>query len=128
MEFSELIKNINRATERSELATARRYIEENVILLKQKKHLLNHNAREILDFIVSRQQSGYHNLSKKEHAIIRAINLYAERFDIRGIKMVTKEMPDLLMEREALNLLTSDSITLLQSIGLIKKEAYQEQI
>ncbi|SER67452.1 hypothetical protein SAMN04487944_10813 [Gracilibacillus ureilyticus] len=123
MEFNELIKNINNATEQSDLATARRYIEENLSILKKEKHLLNHNAREILEFIVKREESGNQSLNKKEMATIRAVNIYSENFDIRGVKMIAKEMPELFQEREALNLLTADSVVLLKSIGVLKEES-----
>jgi hypothetical protein len=123
MRFSELIKSINHATENLDLVTSRRYIEDNLEILKEKRHLLNHNAREILSFMIKRQESGYRSLDKKELASIRAVNVYAEQFDVRGIKLILKENPNLFMEKEALNFLTNDAKVILAGIGVLKKDA-----
>ncbi|WP_058308383.1 hypothetical protein [Gracilibacillus massiliensis] len=123
MRFSELVKSINHATENLDLVTARKYMEENIELLKSKKHVLNHNAREILEFMIKRQESGYRNLDKRELATLRAVNMYAEQFDVRGIKMIIKEKPNLLMEKEAIDYLSNDSKVILVGMGVLKKEA-----
>ncbi|SHM52357.1 hypothetical protein [Gracilibacillus kekensis] len=123
MRFSELVKSINHSTENLDLVTARKYIEENIELLKNKKHLLNHNAREILEFMIKRQDAGYRTLDKRELATLRAINMYAEKFDVRGIKMIIKEKPNLLMEKEAIGYLSNDSKVILIGMGVLKKEA-----
>ncbi|QGH35851.1 hypothetical protein GI584_18110 [Gracilibacillus salitolerans] len=123
MRFSEIVKSINHATENLDLVTSRRYIEENLELLKEKRHLLNHNAREILSFMIKRQEAGYRNLDKKELASIRTVNLYAEQFDVRGIKLIIKEKPYLFFEKEAINFLTDDAKVILTGIGVVKKEA-----
>ncbi|MGP4038468.1 hypothetical protein ACTWP4_00955 [Gracilibacillus sp. D59] len=123
MKFSEIIKSINHATDNLDLVTSRRYIEENLELLKEKRHLLNHNARELLNFMVKRQESGYRNLEKRELAAIKAVNSYAEQFDVRGIKLIVKDKPHLFMEKEALNFLTNDSKVILIGMGVLQKEA-----
>ncbi|GAE93419.1 hypothetical protein JCM21714_2499 [Gracilibacillus boraciitolerans JCM 21714] len=123
MQFSELVKSINHYTEHLDLVTARKYIEENLDLLNQKKHLLSHNARGILEFMIKRREAGYRNLDKRELATIRAVNKYAEEFDVRGIKLIVREKPNLFIEKEAIEYLSNDSKVILIGMGVLKKEA-----
>ncbi|SFL43388.1 hypothetical protein SAMN04487943_101528 [Gracilibacillus orientalis] len=123
MQSNEIVKSINHATTNLDLVTSRHYIEENLELLKEKSHLLNHNARELLSFMIKCQESGYRSLNKKELASIRTVNDYAEQFDVRRIKLIVKEKPHLFMEKEALNFLNKDAKVILDGIGVLKKEA-----
>lgn len=83
-----LTAKINKHVEEMELATARVYIEENVEILNEHKNMINKNAWELLDFLLELQVDGGQPLSRKDKAIINAINTYANKFDVRGIKMI----------------------------------------
>ncbi|ENH96199.1 hypothetical protein J416_11867 [Gracilibacillus halophilus YIM-C55.5] len=123
MRFKELLKNINQATDDLDFVTARKYIEENMELLKEKKHLLNQNARELLEFMVKRLEAGHQPLDKQELASVQAVNMYAEQFDVRGVKMIVKQKPNLFMKPEAAQNLTNDAKVVLVGMGVLKKEA-----
>ncbi|MDQ0412743.1 hypothetical protein [Mesobacillus stamsii] len=122
MNLEVLTAKINKYVGEMELATARVYIEENVEILNEHKNMLNKNARELLDFLLELQADGGQPLTRKEMAIINAINTYANKFDVRGIKMLVKDNPNLLLRPDALAYLNSDAKTILQGMGAISRE------
>lgn len=122
MKLSEVIYIINKTVEDMDLAKARSYIEEHLEELEQNKHLLKGNARELVNFFVERKNQGEKPLSRQELSDINAINLYAKRFDLRGLKLAVKNKKELFMKKEVINHLTKDSKTLLASIGVIERQ------
>lgn len=124
MEFRQLILSINGAVDALEYATARRFIEENFDIVYEYRHLLNSNAREILEFVKEKMQSGEEPLTKKELNAITVINTYAKRMDIRGLKLFLSEKgkEKIFEKKDAFEILSSDAKILLASLGFIKNK------
>ncbi|MFE4525886.1 hypothetical protein ACFRCQ_28105 [Cytobacillus firmus] len=120
MKLNELIKQINKSVEDYDYSSARKYIEENIEILETKKQLLKSNAREILKFLVEQSKMGVEPLSRKELNIINAINAYAYKFDLRGIKVLVKENAKLFIREEIIAYLNNDAKTILTGMGVIK--------
>lgn len=121
MQMDELIVKINQNVEEYDYTSARIYIEENLDLLKENKRHLNSNAREILNFLIEQADAGVKPLSRNELSLINAINTYAYKFDLRGIKMLLKDNTKLFLREETIAYLNSDANTILTGMGVIKK-------
>jgi hypothetical protein len=119
LSLNALTAKINKYVEEMELATARVYIEENVEILNEHKNMLNKNARELLDFLLELQAGGGQPLTRKDMAIINAINTYANKFDVRGIKMLVKDNPNLFIRKDTPAYLNADAKIILQGMGAI---------
>ncbi len=122
MDIQELLIKINKSMEDLDLVTARKYIEENIALLNEHKHLLRGNARELLDFLINNTDKGFIHLNRKEMNVVYAINTYASNFDLRGLKLSIKNNADLLMREEVKHYLNEDAKTLLEGMSAIKVE------
>ncbi|MFC5541448.1 MAG: hypothetical protein C0P75_012455 [Bacilli bacterium] len=122
MDIKKLILCINGAVDALEYATARKYIEQNLDIVDENRHLLNSNAREILQFVKDNLGSSEQPLTKKEMNIITVINTYAKKLDVRGLKLYLKEKEkeQLLQRKNVLNILNADAKILLTSLGFIK--------
>ena len=120
MDINEIISKINKSVDDLDFTTARKYIEENIELVSNKRVHLKSNAREILNFIIEQSNIGEKPLSKTELAIINSINVYAIRFDLRGLKLSIKGNEQLLLKNEVLNYLNADAKILLEGMGAIK--------
>ncbi|MEL3961228.1 hypothetical protein MKZ01_08100 [Lysinibacillus endophyticus] len=121
MDVRDIITKINESVEQLDFTTARKYIEENLELVEQKRSLLKTNAREILKFIIEKMNSGEKPLSKSELNDIRVINTYATRLDIRGLKLNLKGKEQLLLKSETLNYLNADAKIILEGMRAINK-------
>ncbi|MEL4025107.1 hypothetical protein [Lysinibacillus endophyticus] len=121
MDVRDIITKINESVEQLDFTTARKYIEENLELVEQKRSLLKTNAREILKFIIEKMISGEKPLSKSELNDIRVINTYATRLDIRGLKLNLKGKEQLLLKSETLNYLNADAKIILEGMRAINK-------
>ncbi|OLN21777.1 hypothetical protein BTO30_13045 [Domibacillus antri] len=121
MEFEELVQKINKHVEELDYFSARKYIEQNINELQKKKHLLNSNAREILLFLVEQLNSGNVSLKRQEISTINAINEYAYKFDLRGIKMIIKNQAALFMREDISVYLNKDAKEILTGMGVLKK-------
>lgn len=119
MELDELIEKINQCADEFDFVTARKYIEENIEILKNNKLSLNSNAREILNFLTEQLKSGVKPLSKSEINIINAINSYAYKFDLMGIKFLLKNNAQVFMKKDSMSYLNSDAKTLLSGMKVI---------
>lgn len=119
MKVDELINKINLSVEEFDYTTARKYIEENMDLLSQHKRHLKSNAREILNFLVEQKNSGVIPLTKKELNLINAINGYAYKFDLRGIKLILKDNTKLFLREDTVAYLNSDAKTILTGMRAI---------
>ncbi|CAM4095460.1 hypothetical protein [Mesobacillus thioparans] len=119
MSLESLTAKINKNVEEMELATARVYIEENISILNEHKNMLNKNARELLDFILQMQAHDGQPLTRKDMAIINAINTYANKFDVRGIKMIVKDYPNLLLRKDTPAYLNADAKIILEGMKAI---------
>jgi hypothetical protein len=114
-----LTAKINRYVEDMELSTARVFIEENLEILSEHKNKLNKNAWELLDFILQMQANEGQPLTRKDMAIINTINTYANKFDVRGIKMMVKDNPNLLLRKDTPAYLNADAKIILEGMGAI---------
>jgi hypothetical protein len=121
MDIKELINKINKSVEELDLVTTRKYIEENIEILNKNRHLLKGNARELLKFLTSRLESGYETLTRTEMATIKAINTYANKFDLISIKVTIRNKEQLLLKKEFVSYLNSDAKIILEGIGAIEK-------
>ena len=119
MKLNELIKQINKSVEDCDYSSARKYIEENINILEGNKRFLKSNARELLQFLIEQSKLGVEPLSRKELLIINAVNAYAYKFDLRGIKVLVKENTKVFIREETIAYLNSDAKTILTSMGVI---------
>nr|WP_106779633.1 hypothetical protein [Lysinibacillus timonensis] len=122
MDVNEIIRKVNNSVDELEFATARIYIEENMDLLIENKNKLKSNAREILNFLQNRNDTGEKPLTKIEMSKINTINMYASKFDVRGIKLCVKGNEQLLLKKEVINFLNADAKIILEGMGAIKKD------
>ena len=121
MNLQELATKINACVEDVDLVAARKYMEENKELLKDNKSLLKRNARAWFDFLLNSSESNSKPLSREEVAATNAINLYATRFDIRGLKIAVKNHSELLLREDITPYLNKDARILLEGMGAIQK-------
>ena len=122
MSIKELIKKINQSVDELDLVTTRKYIEANIEVLNDNKRFLKSNARELLDFLTSRLESGYEPLTREELATVNAINSYATKFDVRSIRMIIKGKEPLLIRKDFIDYLNSDAKIILEGMGAIEKQ------
>lgn len=122
MQLEELIDKINKSADDLDFVSTRRYIEDNLSLLGKYRRLLKSNAREILDFLTERLEAGYEPISKHDMAVINAINSYAYKFDVRGIKFLIKDQTTLFLREDIMGYLNKDAETILESMGVIKRK------
>ncbi|RSD21127.1 hypothetical protein [Mesobacillus subterraneus] len=120
MSLVDIASKINNCVENLELAAARVYIEENLNVLQEHKNLLSKNARELLDILIELQDEGNKPLSRKDLAILNTINTYARNFDMRGLKVIIKENPELLLRKEVPAYFNSDAKIILEGMGIFK--------
>lgn len=121
MKLAELIDNINNSVEDLDFVTARKYIEGNLSILQDNKQLLKSNAREIHKFLTEQLNSGVKPLSRKDLSIINAINTYAYKFDLMGIKVILKENAQIFMRDDVIAYLNSDAKAILTGMKAIRK-------
>ncbi|WP_342512491.1 hypothetical protein MKY34_18020 [Sporosarcina sp. FSL K6-1522] len=117
MKLQELVNAVNRCVDRLDLVTARRYIEGNMELLNDNKHRLKRNARELFDYLNTKTED---SLSRQEMNIVLSINSRAARFDIRGLKFLIGNHPDLLLRDDVKLHLTADAKAILEGMNMIK--------
>jgi hypothetical protein len=122
MQLDELISKINQSVEELDFVTTRVYIEENVQVLNENKNLLKKNARDLLEFISKRLDSGKEPFKRQELAVFNVINNYSLKFDIRGLKMCVKDNMKLLLREDAVYYLNNDAKILLEGMGVISKK------
>ncbi|QOR66217.1 hypothetical protein IM538_21030 [Cytobacillus suaedae] len=124
MKVNELIDRINKCMDDLDLITARKYIEENEQLLSEYdyKRLLKKNARELLDFLIAQKNNPEHQpLTREEKSMILAVNTYATKFDIRGVKLTISKREHLLLKKQVVDYLNADAKALLEGMNLIEK-------
>ncbi|WP_342509045.1 hypothetical protein [Sporosarcina sp. FSL K6-2383] len=120
MEAQELLVKINQSIENLDLISARRYIEENLELLRKNRHHLSKNARELFDYLQSESNSSTNNYNRRELHMINTINTYATRFDVRGLRLSVKNNADLLMKKDIRLYLNADAKILLEGMKAIQ--------
>ncbi|AYC28886.1 hypothetical protein [Paenisporosarcina cavernae] len=121
MNVDELLERVNSCADDLDLVAARKYIEENRELLAENRHRLKRNARELLDFILKMQDSGNKALQRNEIAAINAINSYATKFDLRGLKVAVKNHSELILRDDVIPYFNTDAKIMLASMNAIPK-------
>ncbi|WP_433745029.1 hypothetical protein [Falsibacillus pallidus] len=121
MDIYDLLKKIEHAVEEHDLVSTRVYIEENLDLLYQNRHLLKGNARELYEFLLERKDEGSKPLTRQEIMAVNIINTYAKQFDLRGLKLSIKNHAALLLQKETRQYLNSDARIILEGMGAIEK-------
>jgi hypothetical protein len=116
MNFQELISRVNNSVDELDFVTARKYIEQNLDLLKDKRPFLKSNARELLVFL---EKQNFEPMKRKELAVINSINLYSTKFDLRGLKFAIRENSQLILRKDISLYLNSDAKALLESMKVI---------
>jgi hypothetical protein len=114
-----LTAKINKNVDEMEFATARVFIEENIKTLDEHKNMLNKNARELLEFLLEQQANGGEPLTRKDLSILNAINTYANKFDVRGIKILVKDYHKLLLRKDTTAYLNADAKIILKGMSAI---------
>jgi hypothetical protein len=121
MHIMDLVFKINSSVEELDFATARFYMEENIEILNDNKNYLKSNARELLEFLMNRQEAGQESLTRREMSVIQATNGYAAKFDVRGLKLVIKEHSLLFLRDDIEAYLNADARIILEGMGAIRK-------
>lgn len=102
-----------------DLVSARRFIEENLEILSKDRYLLKSNARALLDFLTSKTDNP---LKREELNVINSVNIYATKFDVRGLKMLIKSNAELLMREDIKHYLNADAKIILEGMNAIHSE------
>ncbi|MBT2681718.1 hypothetical protein J7E38_22425 [Bacillus sp. ISL-35] len=123
MHVLDLIARINNRVEELDFAAARLYMEENIEILNENRSHLKSNARELLEFLTKRMEAGQQPLTRKDMAIINAVNNYASKFDLRGLKVVIKDHSLLFLRGDIEAYLNTDARIILEGMGAIPKAA-----
>jgi hypothetical protein len=123
MHVLDLIARINNRVEELDFAAARWYMEENIEILNENRSHLKSNARELLEFLTKRMEAGQQPLTRKDMAVINAVNNYASKFDLRGLKVVIKDHSLLFLRSDIESYLNTDARIILEGMGAIPKAA-----
>lgn len=119
MNIKELLQKIDKSMDDLDLISARRFIEENIDLLSKDRYLLKSNARALLDFLTTKTDNP---LQRSELNVINSVNIYASKFDVRGLKMLIKSHTDLLMREDIKHYLNADAKIILEGMNAIHSE------
>lgn len=118
MNQQELFRAINKCLDDLDFVSARKYMEENMELLKEHKHHLRRNARELFNFLISNTADP---LNRREMNVIYSINSYASNFNVRSLKILVKDNVELLLREETVPYLNEDAKTILESMQVITR-------
>ena len=121
MDRKELILIINKAVDELDFVSARRLIEENLDFVERFRVHLKSNAREILNLIKEKINQGEKPVTKSEINLINAINIYASKFDLRGLKLSIKGKEQLFLREEVISYLNGEAKIMLEGMGTIRK-------
>ncbi len=116
MNSHELFKMINQCVEEMDFITARKYMEDNLEVVKAHKHHLQRNSQDLLEFVLNSDGRG---LTQTEIKVIQAINDYAIHFNIRSFKLMVKDHAGLVSREDTLTYLNQDARALLESMHII---------
>lgn len=123
MHVLDLIARINNCVEELDFAQARMYMEENIEILNENRSRLKSNARELLEFLTKRLEAGQQPLTRKDMAVINAVNSYASKFDLRSLKVIIKDHTLLFIRNDIQAYLNTDARIILEGMGAIPKAA-----
>lgn len=121
MHVLDLIARINASVEELDFAAARLYMEENIEILTENRNYLKSNARDLLEFLTIRMEAGQKPLTRKDMAVLHAVNSYASNFDLRGLKVVIRDHALLFLRNDIAAYLNADARIILEGMGALPK-------
>jgi hypothetical protein len=121
MHVLDLIAKINTSVEELDFAAARLYMEENIEILNENRNYLKTNARDLLEFLTKRMEAGQKPLSRQDMSVINAVNSYASKFDLRGLKVIIRDHSLLFLRNDIAAYLNMDARIILEGMGAIPK-------
>jgi hypothetical protein len=121
MHVLDLIAKINTSVEELDFAAARLYMEENIEVLNENRNYLKTNARDLLEFLTKRMEAGQKPLTRRDMSVINAVNSYASKFDLRGLKVIIKDHSLLFLRNDIAAYLNMDARIILEGMGAIPK-------
>jgi hypothetical protein len=121
MHVLDLIAKINTSVEELDFAAARFYMEENIEILNENRNYLKTNARDLLEFLTKRMEAGQKPLSRRDMSVINAVNSYASKFDLRGLKVIIRDHSLLFLRNDIAAYLNMDARIILEGMGAIPK-------
>ncbi|QFF98627.1 hypothetical protein PB01_07155 [Psychrobacillus glaciei] len=113
MDINELMKKMNEVMDNLDFVSARKIMEENMKIINENRHLLRSNARSLLQILKDNTEPHIKPLNRNEMSVVHAINAYASKFDVRGLRMSIKSNSVLLMRKDIKQYLNEDAKTLL---------------
>ena len=119
--IEEIIEKINENMEKLDILATKKIIEDYMLQLDRRRHHLLASARELFDSIKHKQESGLPPLTRKEVSILYTINIYASKFDIRGVRAVIKAHPELWVRDDIDHYFNEDAKILLQGMNVIPR-------
>lgn len=121
MHVLDLIAKINTSVEELDFAAARLYMEENIEILNENRNYLKTNARDLLEFLTKRMEAGQKQLTRRDMSVINAVNSYASKFDLRGLKVIIRDHSLLFLRNDIAAYLNMDARIILEGMGAIPK-------
>ena len=121
MHVLDLIAKINTSVEELDFAAARLYMEENIEILNDNRNYLKTNARDLLEFLTKRMEAGQKPLTRRDMSVINAVNSYASKFDLRGLKVIIRDHSLLFLRNDIAAYLNMDARIILEGMGAIPK-------
>jgi hypothetical protein len=121
MHVLDLIAKINTSVEELDFAAARLYMEENIGILNENRNYLKTNARDLLEFLTKRMEAGQKPLTRQDMSVINAVNSYASKFDLRGLKVIIRDHSLLFLRNDISAYLNMDARIILEGMGAIPK-------
>lgn len=121
MHVLDLIAKINTSVEELDFAAARLYMEENIEILTENRNYLKTNARDLLEFLSKRREAGQKPLTRQDLSVINAVNSYASKFDLRGLKVIIRDHSLLFLRNDIEAYLNMDARIILEGMGAIPK-------
>lgn len=121
MHVLDLIAKINTSVEELDFAAARLYMEENIEILNENRNYLKTNARDLLEFLTKRMEAGQKPLTRQDMSVINAVNSYASKFDLRGLKVIIRDHSLLFLRNDIAAYLNMDARIILEGMGAIPK-------
>lgn len=121
MHVLDLIAKINTSVEELDFAAARLYMEENIEILNENRNYLKTNARDLLEFLTKRMEAGQKPLTRRDMSVIKAVNSYASKFDLRGLKVIIRDHSLLFLRNDIAAYLNMDARIILEGMGAIPK-------
>ncbi len=128
MKNQDVVVNINSFLEKLDFVSAVRGIEENLHSLERSKKDLHKTGSELYELIKQKDEGFLPTLTRKDINVFYTINMYANKFDIRGIREIVKANTNLWARDHITHYLSEDAKGMLQSMSVIPRDEYENKI